>query len=507
MQVSVRTTALSTTRAELIAIAIKELDGKQKRLSPAAAAFDRAHGNAIRAVVDCGDFSGKAGESALLYTTPGGKSAKTRRVLLLGLGDSSKIDANSLRQLAGTAVKRAIATKSASLALAIPKLKGLKPATVAQALAEGVVLGAYRFDQYKQKSEDPAPRSVAVLLEGPAGLAAAKKAASDGVVLAESQNLARDLSNEPPNVMTPVKLASVARSTARKAGLKCKVLDVKQMEKLEMGAMLAVGQGSVNPPRMVVLEHIPKKKTRKTPTLCVVGKGITFDTGGISLKPSGNMHEMKHDMSGAATVVGVMRAVGLLKLPIHVVGVVAAAENMPGGKAYRPGDVIRAMNGKTIEILNTDAEGRVVLADALHYAATQYEPDAMVDLATLTGACVVALGSWATAVMTRDDTLAAELTSAGEATGETLWRMPLFDAHEQAMKSKVADLQNAGARDGGASTAAGFLASFAGDGPWAHLDIAGTAWGNKSGGCDVRGASGVGVRALLEWLRGRAGSR
>ena len=506
MQVSVRTTALSIAKTDLIAIAIKELDGKQKRLAPAVAAFDRAHGGAIRALVDCGDFSGKNGESALLYAGSGAKG-RAKRVLLLGLGDGLGTDVNSLRRLAGTAIKRAIGKKATSVTLAVPKFRGLKAPAVTQALAEGVVLGAYRFDQYKETRATPAPRTVQLLIDNGSDLRAAKQAAADGVVLGESQNLARDLSNEPPNILTPVKLASIARATSRKAGLKCKVLDVKQMEKLKMGAILAVGQGSVNPPRMIVMEHIPKKRTKKTPTLCIVGKGITFDTGGISIKPSGNMHEMKHDMSGAATVLGAMRAVAMLDLPVHVVGVMGAAENMPGGKAYRPGDVIRAMNGKTIEILNTDAEGRVVLADALHYAATQYKPDAMVDLATLTGACVVALGSYATAVLTRDDDLAAELIRSGEATGETLWRLPLFDGHERAMKSKVADLQNAGARDAGTSTAAGFLASFAGDGPWAHLDIAGTAWGSKTGGYDASGASGVGVRMLLDWLKARPKKR
>jgi leucyl aminopeptidase len=215
------------------------------------------------------------------------------------------------------------------------------------------------------------------------------------------------------------------------------------------------------------------------------------------------MHEMKHDMSGAATVVGTMQAIAQLKVPQHVVGIIGAAENMPGGKAYRPGDVIRAMSGKTIEIMNTDAEGRVVLADALHYARKEYDPEAMVDLATLTGACVVALGSSATAIFSREDALAAELIEAGQTAGECLWRMPLFDEHEKAMKSRVADLKNSGSREAGASTAAGFLAAFAGAGPWAHLDIAGTGWGNKSDGAHVPGATGVGVRTLVAWLQAR----
>ena len=508
MQISVRAQALSRARADWLVIPMMQLTAGSKgskqprRLPPAIAALDRTCGGLIAALVARGDFTGKSGESALLYPT---NQAAPTRLLLLGLGEEKGLDGQRLRRAAGTAAKRARGKQAATVALAIPKTRRLKPPAVAQALCEGAVLGAYSFDGYKQRKPDAAtgPRSIALLIEG-GELRAVRQAVRDGQILADAQNLARDLSNEPPNELPPTKLASAARAVARKTGLRCRVLDVKQMEKLEMGAILAVGQGSANPPRMIVMEHVPKRKTRKTPTLCIVGKGITFDTGGISIKPSGNMHEMKHDMSGAATVVGAMQAVAKLALPIHVVGIIAAAENMPGGNAYRPGDVIRSMSGKTIEILNTDAEGRVVLADALHYARKEFQPDAMVDLATLTGACVVALGRWATGVFSRDDALVAALVQAGEATGETMWRMPLFDGHQQAMKSTVGDLKNSGARDAGASTAAGFLAAFAGDGPWAHLDIAGTAWGSKNNGCNVAGATGVGVRMLLEWLRTRS---
>ncbi|MCA9509826.1 MAG: leucyl aminopeptidase, partial [Myxococcales bacterium] len=377
----------------------------------------------------------------------------------------------------------------------------------AQALAEGVLLGCYRFDHYKEKRDDAPPAAVTLVIDGATDAAAARRGADAGVAIATAQNLARDLSNEPPNELTPARLATAARATAREVGLRCRVLEPAQMKKLGMGAILAVGQGSANPPRMIVLEHVPKRRASRAPTLCIVGKGITFDTGGISIKPSAAMHEMKHDMSGAAAVVGALRAAAVLELPLHVVGVIGAAENMPSGTAYRPGDVVRAMSGKTIEILNTDAEGRVVLADALHYAISEFEPDAVVDLATLTGACVVALGPWATGVFTRDDALAREIVDAGAACGETMWRMPLFPEHARAMKSSVADLKNAGSRDAGASTAAGFLQAFAGDRSWAHLDIAGTAWGDKSAGWDVPGASGVGVRTLVAWMESRARSR
>ncbi|MEE2665495.1 MAG: leucyl aminopeptidase [Myxococcota bacterium] len=508
MQVSVRAQALSKARADWLVIPVAQLTAapggskKPQRLPPAVAALDRACGGPIAALVARGDFAGKRGETAVLYPT--GK-ATPARLLLRGLGEEKDLEGQRRRMAAGSAVKRVRGKRATTVALAMPKVRRITPAAVAQALCEGAVLGAYRFDRYKQQKPDSpsGPRSVTLLFEG-GELRAVRQAVHDGQILADAQNLARDLSNEPANELPPVKLASAARAVARRTGLRCRVLDVKQMEKLEMGAILAVGQGSANPPRMIVMEHVPKRKTRKTPTVCLVGKGITFDTGGISIKPSGNMHEMKHDMSGAAAVVGAMQAVGKLALPIHVVGVIAAAENMPGGRAYRPGDVVRSMSGKTIEILNTDAEGRVVLADALHYARSEFRPDAMVDLATLTGACVVALGRWATGVFSRDDGLAAALVQAGQTTGETTWRMPLFDEHERAMKSTVGDLKNAGARDAGASTAAGFLAAFAGDGPWAHLDIAGTAWGSKADGCNVAGATGVGVRMLLEWLRTRS---
>lgn len=508
MQVSVRAQALEKVKADWLAVPVTRITaGKsgQRRLPRALAGLDRACGGVIRAAVEAGGFAGEKGQSALLYPTAKGTPG---RLLLVGLGETAEVDANALRRAAGSAIKTTGKGEIATAAFALPKLRKLDPAATAQTVAEGVVLGSYRFDGYKQKKPDDGapPRSLAIVIEGGA-VAPVRAGAKRGQILAEAQNVARDLSNEPPNELTPVALASAARKVARQAGLRCKVLDVKQMEQRGMGAILAVGQGSVNPPRMIVLEHAPKPKKRGAPTLCIVGKGITFDTGGISIKPSANMHEMKHDMSGAAAVVGAMQAVGKLDLPIHVVGIVGAAENMPGGKAYRPGDVIRSMSGKTIEILNTDAEGRVVLADALHYARTEFDPDAMVDLATLTGACVVALGPWATGLFSRDDALVDELVKAGEATGETMWRMPLFDEHEKAMKSTVGDLRNAGSRDAGASTAAGFLAAFAGERPWAHLDIAGTGWGSKNEGYDVPGASGVGVRTLLAWLDSRSRKR
>jgi leucyl aminopeptidase len=281
-----------------------------------------------------------------------------------------------------------------------------------------------------------------------------------------------------------------------------------------MGGILAVGGGSANTPRLIVLDHDPRSSrgkkgaksqaaaARRLPTVCLVGKGITFDSGGISIKPSAAMDEMKHDMSGAAAVIGAMRACALLKLPIRVVGVIAAAENMPSSTAYRPGDVVTTMSGKTVEILNTDAEGRVVLADALHYAKTKFKPEAMLDLATLTGACVVALGKWATGLFGNHEGLIEAVREAGETTAERAWPMPLWKEHRKAVRSDVADIKNTTGRDGSSSTAAAFLANFVGDTPWVHLDIAGTAWSNKPSPYLKKGSTGVGVRLLAELLQG-----
>ena len=268
-----------------------------------------------------------------------------------------------------------------------------------------------------------------------------------------------------------------------------------------MGGILAVGGGSARPPRLVVLEHRPGRKRPKPPTVCLVGKGITFDSGGISIKPSQGMEEMKHDMCGAAAVIGAMRAVAELSLPLHVVGVIGAAENLPSGTAYRPGDVVETSAGKTIEIVNTDAEGRVVLSDALHYARTAFEPDAMIDLATLTGACMVALGPWASGLFGNDERLIERVRAAGEACGEKAWPMPLYDEHRKAVKSTIADVKNSAGRDAGASTAAAFLAHFVGSTPWVHLDIAGTGWTSTPHPYQIRGGTGVGVRLLVEMLR------
>jgi leucyl aminopeptidase len=428
-------------------------------------------------------------------------------VLLVGLGEEAKMGAEALRQAAGRALGAAAARGARSVAIALPVSRRLPAGPAARALAEGAVLASYRSDAWRTQREEAKPpvARVALLVERAGDVAAAREAAEIGVVLGESQNVARRLSNQPPNALTPEVLAREARKVAREVGLRCRVLDVAEMRRRKMGALLGVGQGSAHPPRLVVLEHRPRRG-RTRPTVCVVGKGITFDSGGISIKPAGGMHEMKHDMSGAAAVVGVLRAAALLDFPLHLVGVLAAAENMPGGEAYRPGDILGSMSGLTIEIQNTDAEGRLVLADALYYARTTWQPAAMIDLATLTGACVVALGSWTSGLFGNHEGLIEAVRRAGDASGERAWPMPVWDEHRDEMRSQVADLKNvSGSRDAGASSAAGFLSRFVGDTPWVHLDIAGTAYTSKPGPYQPHGATGVGVRLLAqvfqEWPR------
>jgi leucyl aminopeptidase len=505
MKVTVDARAPSAAQVDLLAVPIASDEVRRSRLAPRLAAIDRSLGGAIATAVGSGDFTGKAGQQVLAYPD---RRRKAKRVLLWGMGDGKAIDAEALRSAAGTAVTRAAGARSTRVALVVPPLgAGADPASC-QALAEGAMLGSYRFDAYREKNGDTSRVSALTLLVARGqNLRESREAARRGVIIAESQNAARELSNLPPNVLSPEELAQEARKVAREVGLTVKVFDVPELERRKMGAILAVGGGSARPPRLVALEYAPKGAAKKSPPICIVGKGITFDSGGISIKPAQGMDEMKHDMSGAATVVGVLRACALLALPIRVVGVIGAAENLPGGTAYRPGDIITSASGKTIEVLNTDAEGRVVLADALHYAKTEYEPAAIVDLATLTGACVVALGRWATGLFGSHAGLIEAVRAAGEKTGELAWPMPLFDGHKREIKSEVADIKNTGGRNAGASTAAAFLAAFVGDTPWVHLDIAGTAWTTSATcGYQPRGATGVGVRLLLEMLSGWDGS-
>ncbi|WP_298819865.1 leucyl aminopeptidase [uncultured Chloroflexus sp.] len=457
-------------------------------------AEDEALPPSVVELCEAGDATGRFKQQTLLY--PRGV-LPMRRLLLLGMGKRSSITADTVRQAAALAVQRAQELKVATYHIGYNGNLPLTPAVFGQAFAEGSELGAYRYTRYKSdREETPTPRAI---LQAGSDAEAAVVSARRGQVIARAATFARDLANGPGNEVTPAFLGQTALELGERLGLKVTVLDKPQLIEQGFGGILAVGQGSANEPRFIVMEY---GTAGQGPTICLVGKGITFDTGGISIKPAERMDDMKMDMSGAAAVLGTMQAVAELQLPLHVVGIVCAAENMPSGTAYRPGDIVRTLSGKTIEVLNTDAEGRIVLADGLFYAQ-RYQPAAIVDLATLTGAIMVALGPHAIGLMGNNQELANRLIAAGEATAERVWQLPLWDEYRDAMKSDIADLKNTGGRYGGAITAAGFLAAFVGDYPWAHLDIAGTAWVDKpTRAYQSRGATGIGVRLLVELLQG-----
>ena len=490
----------------------------------AAADIDRRSRGAVTALLRSRDFGGRALETAVLY--PRGLGAG--RLILVGLGKRAGLDAQRLRLAAAQLARRARELRVKTLTFALPEAEaradGSRLARLAQACAEGVVLGHYRHTAYRTEPGTPPLRKIEIVLggEGPSSESrrALAAAVARGSRWAEATCLARDLASTPGQDLTPDGLARRAREIARDTGARCRVLGVPEIERLGMGALLAVGRGSAHPPRFIVLERAPassraRGRARKgpgparVPTVVVIGKGVTFDTGGISLKPAQDMAKMKYDMSGAAAVLGLFSALPDLArgpgraLPFRVVGLIPTAENMPGGNALKPGDVVRAMDGTTIEVITTDAEGRLLLADALGYAA-RFKPEAVVDLATLTGAISIALGHVAAGLFSADESLAAELLAAGSASDERLWRMPLGEAYASGLRSDTADIVNSGAREGGASLAATFLERFARGFPWAHLDIASTAWSPVERPHEPRGPTGFGVRLLLEWLSRRA---
>jgi leucyl aminopeptidase len=418
----------------------------------------------------------------------------SRRMLHVGLGPSSAVSANTLRQAAGQGVKALSKLGAEGICLDV---RGFE--SHAQAATEGAVLATYRFEDFKAPDARRKTRVQALeLWVGSSERSAAEKASRVGWELADATNLTRSIGNQPPNVLTPRKLADRANSLAKSLGLRCRVWDEKALRREGFGGILAVGQGSANPPRLICIEG--PGNSAKIPTVVVVGKAITFDTGGISIKPADRMEDMKWDKMGGCAVLGIVQAVRRLKLPIRLIGLIASAENMPSDRAYRPSDLVTTWDGKVIEVINTDAEGRVVLADALAYGRETYRPDLMIDLATLTGACVVALGGKRAGLFTDDELTRARLIAIGEETGDRVWPLPMGEEYDDQIRSDAGLVKNTGGREGGACTAASFLKHWAGSTKWAHLDIAGPAMGGRDVPHLEKGATGFGVRLVTQYL-------
>lgn len=479
---------------------------KGKALPREVVALDRASGGMISTALKTEDFKGELLETMLLY--PGRSLDRLgmtlSRILLVGLGDPVKLTLLHWQRAVGTAVLTAQSKRLTAISLIVPSaVKKFGAPQVARALAVGAATATYQFAEYKTDDKEVFPQIKEIAL---AGLpATVKPDLEEGHMVGESVNFTRNLGNLPPNVLTPSFMAREAQKLAKEfPAIRVTVFDRKQMEKLGMGCVLGVSKGSHEAPAFIILEYRGQLQTKRGQTqkgpIVFAGKGITFDSGGISIKPSDKMDEMKFDMLGAGAVLGAFRAIALLKLKTHIVGLLPCTENLPGGSAYRPGDILRAYNGKTVEVLNTDAEGRLILADALSYAA-KYKPCAVVDLATLTGAIVVALGSPYAGLMGNDEKLVRRVREAGEASGDRVWQLPLTEEYSKEVKSEVADVKNiTGTREAGSITAAAFLKEFVSY-PWAHIDIAATAWNTRSQAWMRGGATGFGVGLIVELVK------
>ena len=495
VRIGVRTAAPNEVSAGMLAVGLYKGEAPPDSLRAAA-----------EPAISDGDFSGKQGQTALLYSKD---SIGASRLLLVGLGERASFSAEKLRRTAASVARRARALGADDVAFALPVVNGAGVEGSARSAAEGAALGLYRFERYKSGRREQAPEtdrteggrpgSLDLLVESPDDEAAASAGAKTGAKLADAAILARDLANEPSNTATPEYLAETARAVAERHGMGITVLDRARIEDEGLVGLATVGRSARNEPRFIVLEH---RKGGDARPVVLIGKAVTFDSGGISIKPTAGMEDMKFDMSGGAATLGAMDAVGALDLPLNVVALVPATENLPGGDAFKPGDVLTMGSGKTVEIVTTDAEGRLILADALTYARS-YEPAAVIDCATLTGACHVALGDHASGLMGNDEELMEEVRAAGESTGERAWPLPLFDEYTDQIKGDTADIKNSGGRYGGALTAGAFLKEFV-DYPWAHLDIAGTAYGKKGNAYTPKGATGAPARLLVEFLRRRA---
>jgi len=490
------------TQADALAVAIFE---KTTAVPPALKDLDAALGGALGRVIALGDFKAKAGAA---ITIP--LEGKIKRLLVLGLGKREAADLDNLRWAAANVAKAAREAKLTDATLYVqadwPGDSASASTTIFQAIAEGLVLGDFVYDEFKKPSDNetaqPAVPARFAILESQRGQhAAAQSAIKIGTIVGAANNYTRRLSCQPANVINPTTLIAEARALATRTGLKLRIIGAAEAQRLGMGGLVAVGQGSPTPSALILLEHRPAAARGKKP-IALVGKAVTFDTGGISIKAAADMDLMKYDKCGGMAVLGIMQAIAALRLPLPVIGAIPTAENAVAGNAYRPGDILRMFNGKTVEITNTDAEGRLILADALAFVSKTYTPAAIIDMATLTGGVVVALGSVYAGLMANDGALAAALERAGSAAGEWVWRLPLHERYKPLMEGAHADLVNAGGREAHPITGGIFLQHFVPEKtPWAHVDIAGVAFPKKDDRYLVKGATGFGVRLVLEYLR------
>jgi len=493
MQITLESKPFAGVETEaLVSYVFEESDPVQGRV----AEIDHLGGGLLRRLAKSGELTGKMLEFTLLHAPAGLKAA---RLLLVGAGKREPWDSATLRKLAGAALRYLKSRSVRNFAMLVRE--GQATEESAQVIVEGILTADFESDKYKtDKKNDKRIASVSIAGYSDAERQKGEKGVAKGRVIADSQNFARDLINEPSNKLTPSILAQKAEAMAKAAGLSVEILDEKKIAELKMGALLSVAQGSVEPPRMIVIIYNPPSAKPGAPVIGLIGKAVTFDTGGISIKPSEGMEKMKYDMAGGATMIAVMRTLATLKPVVKVICVVPATENMPGGRAQKPGDIQTAMSGKTIEVLNTDAEGRLILADGVHYAK-QLGATHLIDAATLTGAIVVALAGVNVGVFGSDQAFTDKLLSSAKAAGEKMWQMPIDEEYREFIKGTVADIQNISSGKGGTKTiGAMFIKEFTGDSPWIHLDIAGTAWNDDTKPWLAKGPTGVGLRTLVHLI-------
>jgi leucyl aminopeptidase len=504
IDVKVKRGRIETEPAEVLVLGQHE---GETALKDEAASVDKRLGGLLRDLLKSGEFEGKNGQTVVLHTQG---NIPAKRVLMVGLGKKKDACLDTMRQALGTVARRVRQTGARSFITPIHDrtLPHASVLEVAQAMVEGAILGGYQFTAYRTNSNsgEKGLMRITFVTPGTAWIPDARDGIRRGEASAEATWFVRDLCNHPSNVMTPSRIAAEAKMIGQERGVRVKVLEQREAEQLGMGAFLGVARGSHQPPKFIVLEYRGQGNHRHSGPIALVGKTITFDTGGISLKPAENMEQMKADMTGGAEVLATIRAAARLRLPLHLIGILPATENMPGGRAIKPGDILRTLSGQTVEVQNTDAEGRLILADGLTYA-TRYKPRVIIDVATLTGACMVALGQFAIGMLGNDDALKSRVQKAGLKAGERVWEMPLWEDYFEQLRSDVADMRNIGGRGGGMITAALFLSRFVGEYPWVHLDIASTDWSERERAYIAKGPTGIGTRLLIQYLLDQATAR